>query len=335
MNLPRDLLATLLLLAACAEAPPPTAPEPLTLPAPPTLAAAPAPPDALARWNTGHVTAVDVRDELARQPEGTRPRQVVEALVDLDVVASAAAREGYWTHARVGVPWTRVLVKTLLKERFELDYDVSRVPAGDLARIWDEHKDVRIKFDHFDALEVGDVQYLCCTKRYTDCDPDATAACIEKSRPVVEAIFDRHFAGREHNEFSLKYLAEKVLQPNDPRVAFMRYSFYYDPSLPWEAQKKFHTYNRAIVEAAAGMQVGTVGRPVASNNGLHILYLMRHDPAVHRDLTDPEVEATVREKVLPGYRQRDLAILMDELMLKTGMRLRDEVVAGLPLGLRR
>jgi len=332
--MPRPVLV-LLLLAGCAETPVAPTSEGLTLPAAPVASATAAPEGSPARWNGGCVTAIDVRDELPRQPAGTTARDVVDALVDLDVVAAAAAKEGYWTTGQIGVPWTRLLVKTLLKERFELDYDVSRVPAGDLTRIWDEHKDVRIKFDHFDAFEVGDVQYLCCSKRYTECDPEATAACIEKSRPVVEAIFEKHLAGREHNEFSLKYLAEKVLQPSDAHVAFMRYSFYYDPSLPWEEQKKFHTYNRSIVEAAAGLQVGTVGRPVASNNGLHILYLLRHDPAVHRDLTDPEVEATVREKVLPGYRQRDLAILIDELMLKAGMRLRDEVVASLPLGMRR
>jgi len=331
----RAVVLPLALLLACAG----TAPAPLAgglaLPPPPTEPAAPAESPAVATWGAARITTADVARELAHQPAGTNARAVAEALVDLDVVAAAAARDGYWSPEDLQVPWARLLVKAFLKDRFELDYDTSRVPEGDLARIWDEHKEVRIQFDHYDSIEVADVQYLCCARRYTDCDAAATAACIEKSRPLVEAIFERHVTGREHNEFSLKYLAEKVLQPADAHVAFMRYSFFYDPSLPWEEQRKFHQYNRAIVETAAATPLHAVSRPVASNNGLHLLYVMKHEPAVHRDLTDPEVVATVREKALPSYRQRDLVVLMDDLMLKASLKLHDEVVAAVPVGFRR
>ncbi len=318
----KSSLVLALLLVACA------APEATVVET--SLALPPAP-----GLPTASPTSEAVAAELALQPEGTRPREVAEALLDLDVVSAAAARDGYWTPAALEIPWTRLLAKALLKERFEQDYDESRVPEGDLARIWDEHKEIRIQFDHYDSIEVADVQYLCCAKRYTDCDAAATAACIEKSRPVVDALFEEHVAGREHNEFSLKYLAEKVLQPRDPHVAFMRYSFFYDPSLPWDEQKKFHQYNRAIVEAAAATPVHDVARPVASNNGLHILYVMKHEPGVHRDVSDPEVEATVRQKALPSYRQRDLVILMDDLMLKAGLKIHEEVATTVPLGFRR
>jgi hypothetical protein len=325
------LLASL----ACAEHAAPAVQARVPLPPAPSARTAPADEAALARWRGGHLGAADLRLELSRHPDGTTARDVAEALIDLDVVAGAAAADGYWSPERLLIPWTGLLVKTLLRERFELDYDVSRVPAADLARLWEERKDVRMRFDHFDAIEVADVQFLCCARRYTDCDAAATAACIEESRPRVDALWERHVAGREHNEFSLKHLVEQVLQPADARIAFMRYAFFFDPSRPWEEQKQFHTYNRNIVEAAARTPVGTVARPVASNNGLHVLYVMRHDPAVHRALTEPEVEATLREKVLPGYRQRDLAILVDELMLKAGVRIVDEALASLPLGLRR
>lgn len=322
-------------LIRCAEPPPPVVQARVPLPPAPSSRTAPADETALANWRGGHLSAAELRLELSRQPDDTTARDVAEALIDLDVVAATAATDGYWAPERLLVPWTGLLVKTLLRERFELDYDVSRIPATDLARLWEERKDVRMRFDHFDAIEVADVQYLCCARRYTDCDAAATAACIEESRPRVDALWERHVAGREHNEFSLQHLFEQVLQPADARVAFMRYAFFYDPSRPWEQQKQFHTYNRNIVEAAARTPVGTVARPVASNNGLHILYVMRHDPAVHRDLTDPEVDATLREKVLPGYRQRDLAILVDELMLKAGVRVIDEALASLPLGVRK
>ena len=331
----RPSLCLWLVLTACAGgAPAPTSTTTLLLPPAPEQRPQEGAP-ALATWNGGGLTASDVSDELSRQPAGTAPREVAEALVDLDVVVAAAAREGYWSAERLEIPWTRLLVKAFLRDRFELDYDASRVPEADLKRAWDEMKEVRIQFDHYDAIEVADVQYLCCAKRHTECDAAATRACIEASRPTVDALYERYFAGREHNEFSFKYLAEQVLQPTDRHVAFMRYSFYYDPASSWEDQKKFHQYNRNIVETSAVTPVHAITRPVASNNGLHILYVIKHDPGVHLDLSAPEVQATVREKALPGYRQRDLAILMGDLMLKASLKVHDATAGAIPLGFGR
>jgi hypothetical protein len=243
-------------------------------------------------------------------------------------VAARAARAGYWSEERLGRAYRRALAQAFLQDRFEARYDASQVPREDLVRIYGE-KNVRILYDHFDSYRVADVQFVCCGTHYSQCKASETQACIDANLPVMQAIYEEHVVGRAHNGRSLQVLAEEVLASKYPQIKYMTYSFFYNPGVAYEQQKGYYLYNRNVVQAAAVTPAGKTARPVASNNGLHIVHVLDHLPAVHRTLEDPEVEQDILERVLPGYRQRDAAIFLDSLRSQHGVQVHPEALEKL------
>jgi len=250
------------------------------------------------------------------------------AQAHLEAVAARAARQGYWSEERLGRHLRHALAQALLQDRFEARYDASQVPQEDLVRIFGE-KNVRILYDHFDSYRVADLQFVCCGTHYSQCKAAETQACVEANLPVMQTVYEEHIAGRAHNGRSLQVLAEEVLAARYPQIKYMTYSFFYNPDVSFEEQKGYYLYNRNVVQAAAATPVGQTARPVASNNGLHLVHVLDHLPAVHRTLEDPQVKQDILERVLPGYRQRDAAIYLDSLRAQHGVRLHPEALEKL------
>lgn len=320
-------------LLACAEPPAPDLDPTVPLPLAPGRHTPATPDDALATWAGGALAAGDLAGDLAGYPEAPL-REVLDARIDLEIAAAAAAREGWWSPEHLGTPWRRLLAAALVEDRFETRYDASLVPDADLERMWGI-KNVRMVFDHFDSYEVADIQYQCCPYHYSQCAPEETRACIEAHRAMVEADWRSLIVGREHNQHSLRALVVDTLGPRDRAYTYGTYSFYYDPARPYNEQKGFHVFNQTIVETVAALEVGTCSAPVESRNGLHVLYLIKHDPAKHGRLTDPHVRDVLRAKVLPGYRERDFEMLVYNLRMSARAQRDDAALTRLILDVRR
>lgn len=315
------------------------------LPPPPGSASAAAPAaTALATVGGARITEQELAAQMALAPAETRTDDMLRSLIELEVVAQAAADAGYWSPEVLGKVWRRMLVKRFLKDRFERGYDDSQIPDADLERIW-QMKGIRMQFDHYDVYEVADLQFVCCASHFSQCDQGKTRACIDENMDLMTDIWQRHLKDRELNQHALRYLGEEELVGElggvrgrvpdaGERFKVMTYSFYFDPSKPYEEQKGYTVFNANVVAAVVATPVGETSPPIASNNGIHLLYVMSHKPGKHLDLEDKLVQDHIRGKVLPGYRQRDAAILIDSLMSQHGVKIDEEGLQALRLNLR-
>jgi hypothetical protein len=324
--LPRLLrcLPLALIALACAQpAPAPRGGHGLALPSPAPAPSAVGDP-VVARVGATAIPLSLLQDQVSRHGGDRRvdAQAVLDALVELEAVVAAAVDEGYWTGDRLSQDYRVVLAQSLLVDRFERQMDASRVPMADLERVF-KRQNVSLVYAHHDVFRVGDLQYVCCGDHYSVCDEEATQRCIEEQRALMTRIYEARVKGQAHNEHSLRYLAEEVLSPEHPEIKFMKYSFFFEQGVAYEQQAGYYKYNPNVVAAVVASEVGTAPSPVGSNNGLHIPFVLAHEPAEQRTLADPEVRIDIAERLLPGYRQRDLAILVDELMARHGVQIDD------------
>ncbi len=339
------MLSGVTFLAACAEPERPRIATGEHLPAPPGSAEASVPEaQTLAQVGGSRISAATLKTQLALAPETTSADDMLRSLVELEVIAQAAADTGYWSSEVLGKVWRRMLVRRFLEDRFEHDYDDTQIPNADLERMW-QMKGIRMQFDHYDVYEVADLQFVCCPTHYSQCEAGKTRACINENMALMTEIWKEHLEGREINAQALRYLGEEELPAQlggvrgrvpdaGERFKVMTYKFYYDPSKPYDQQKGYTVFNANVVATAVATPVTTTSGPVTSNNGIHLLHVMSHEPGKHLSLHDAAVQRHIRGKVLPGYRQRDAAILIDSLMSQYGVKLDEEGLRALHLGLR-
>lgn len=313
------LAALVAVAAACGEeeesvavaAAAPTLPA-VDSPRSPAWSPQPTPDDpAVATVNGVPILASQLRSALEEDGGDTPPAEVLDRLVELEMLAQAALEAGYWRPEIVLAPYESALVREILADRFLRKPPESYFDDRFLRELY-YRPSVRVKFDHVDAFRVADAQYVCCPKRYDECEEKVVDECIAQSEPIVREVFEdlRSLDNPDVQTFTARVQA---WEDQHPRLGVNTYSFFYNVNLPHEEQRGYNVVNENVAKAVMALAVGEVSAPVRSRNGWHILYLIEHDPEEHRTIDDPEVRREIIAELLPARQQAEYQAWMQAL----------------------
>lgn len=311
---PLLLLATGALLR-CGDAGPPPPKAPATA-APP---AAPSGPVAHAPWagagcggahgvaaavcvNGVAIAAGQIQAAWAAAPNSSRTA-VVQALVDAELVAQAAAAKGGWRAPEL----LRVARQTMVQ--LVLQHAMAAITPDTLALadIKTAYKtpDLRAHYDHVDAYFAVDAQILCCSGDPLQCGRrDDVAACIEKAAPIAQAAYTA-LLGDPPQTAEEMWGRTKALALRYPDLAAAEVHFFYDRNKPHDQQKGYDVMVEAFARPVTALQPGQLHEPIKSAFGWHIPYLHKIEPAMHKDWRDKAVRDEIAQHIVLPVQQRD------------------------------
>lgn len=226
----------------------------------------------------------------------TEPAVLLERAIEVELLARRALELGYYQADIVQEAQERAMVQLLLKRRIS-DHPPEEFFNEELVRSVFYNPSVRVKFDHVDIFKVADAQYLCCPGAPGSCKTEEFEACMSEGEPKmreVQADLVRRTQGAE----SFGLLTHEW-ELDVSRLALKNYSFFYNVNLPHEEQKGYDIINENVARTTMTLEVGEISKPVQSENGWHIIYLVEHIPEEHRGPDDPEVRAQIIERLLP------------------------------------
>lgn len=256
-----------------------------------------------------------VRSQVQRalEDEGAdaTPRSVLERLIDLEVLAQEALAAGFYRPDVVQEVFESALARELLAERFTRRPPESFFTTEMIRHIYYDPR-VRLEFDHVDAFKVADAQFVCCPRRFDECDPVQFEECLQEEDPHVREVFADL---QSLDAPDVRTISERIGQWETQyrRLSLKNYSFFYNVNLPHEEQSGYDIINQNVARAAMSVEVGGIAAPVRSRNGWHIIYVARHDPEEHRTPDDPEVRSEIIAGALPKRQEAEYAAWLKAL----------------------
>lgn len=274
--------------------------------------------DVLACVDGAAITVGQFTSARKSYPAGTPPRAIVQALVDEEVLAHAAAKTlwGDWLQE----PIQRLLVSRLLQDVMERKMGPDQITPDDIQAAWSK-KAVRHTYDHPGVYAVTDAQIICCTGDVRQCaDAKDAIKCIEDMEPTARAL--------------VAYLAEnppQTVQEMHGRVgadsrfakaAVVDLTFFYDPTKPYAEQHGYVLMVEPFTAATLKLKPGEmVKEPVRSPFGWHVIRLTSAVAPEHRGLKDPGVLADLKKNLVPALRDEKVEKLAGELGKASGVEL--------------
>lgn len=252
-------------------------------------------------------------------PPGTPPRAILQALIDEELLAAEAARQGGWNPASLQTIYRQALVQALLKRTVE-SLGPAQVADADIQQAY-RHPDIRTRYDRAASYFVTDVQILCCTGDWQQCGKrDEVRACIERSEPTARRLHDEVLA---HAPATGLELAAQVRTwgAKFPDAAVAEVSFFYDKTKPYDQQKGYDLMVKEFALPVVEMKVGEIHPPIRSPFGWHIPRLDKIEPAVKKPWNDPDVRAEIARNIVPAIREREAIRLGFALMKQAGVEL--------------
>jgi hypothetical protein len=327
------LTAVASLFVACSAAPPPAPIKPPAFAAPQLprgpLPAAPwvatpctnstLPPGDLACVAGRPITRADFDRAWAAAEPGTTAPALLQALIDEELLAQAAAKKGLWASAVVGDAQRRAMAGEAL-ERAMAKVTPETIAPADMQKAY-RFPQIIVRYDHVDAWFVIDGQMLCCTGDAKQCSQrDEVRTCIEETGPRAKAVYAALMADPPQSSTEL-FARLKILGETRPDLGAAPVHFYYDKTKHYEEQKGYDVMIKEFAEAVVTMQPGQIHEPVRSAFGWHIPYLERIEPAVHKPWNDPEVRAEISRNILTPIREREAQRYVFELHRQQGVEL--------------
>lgn len=276
-------------------------------------------PGELACVNGVAVTVADYERVRGDYPREATPAQVVEALVQAELLAGAAAAEGLWG------PWLQpalrvALAQQWLRRSFEPAHTAEKIAPADIALAF-RNPTIRVRYHRHTAYFVTDVQMLCCSGDWRQCNARKDVAeCIERFAPA---------AARLHQLLSLDPPASgpelearvAALREQFPDATTAVVQFYYDKSKSYDQQEGYDLMVEPFSLAVVELQPGQLSAPIRSPFGWHIARLDRLEPALRGKPEDPTVRDDIARNILPLVRQRDLQKELFARMAELGVRI--------------
>ena len=276
---------------------------------------------AVARVNGVPIVRTQVERALEAAQEDRSPRELLEGLIEMEVLAQAALEKGYY-RPDVILPVLRpALVAELLAGTFVRPGPENFFTDEVLRALYYEPS-IRVKFDHVDVFRVMDAQFTCCPGHYEDCDPAEFDACMKEEAPHVEEVRKELTQLATDGDSFQKLVEEWKL--TYPRLSFKSYSFFYNVNLPHSEQHGYNIFNENIARASMQLEVGQLSPPVRSRNAWHVLYLVDHIPEDHRTIEDESVRREIMEKALPQKLKAEYRAWADGLRERYGAQVYPE-----------
>lgn len=251
-------------------------------------------------------------------PPGTQPRAIVQALIDEEILAAAAAKTlwGDWLQE----PLRRQMVAHLLENQFEQEFGVAQITAEDVKVAW-ANKQVRHTYDRPGVYAVTDAQIICCSGDYKQCgESTEAAACIDQLEPTARALAD-HLA-QNPPQTPQEMHGRVGADPRFAKAAVVDLTFFYEPSKPYAQQKGYALMVEPFTEATLKLKPGEITRaPVRSQFGWHVIRLESAVAPAHKGVEDPQVLADLKKNLVPALRDEKVERLVGELGKASGVEL--------------
>ena len=299
-----------------------------TLPAPPAPVACALPlgPDVLACVGGRAITRAAYTAAAPHYPAGTPPRAIVQALVDEQLLTSAALQAGRW-NADLRPDADRALAGQLLTKAVARAVTPERVDQADVVQAF-KNPQVHLRYQHATGYFVHDAQLLCCSGDWRQCQKrDEVRTCIDQNEAQARRLFGRLQADppRSGPEMEARGAA---LRGEFPTLAVAAVEFWYDKSKRYEDQKGYDLMVREFALPVVELQPGQMASgPVRTPFGWHIPRLDRIEPAANLSPADPAVRREIAGKIVDAVREREAQRFVFELFRRYGVKFYYEAVA--------
>lgn len=244
-------------------------------------------------------------DQAQREhPPGTAARATLQALIDEEVLAQAAAAGNLWT-AWLAPLQRRAMVARLLQRTQEDALPPAKVSAVDVQTAY-KNPNIRLRFDHAAGYFATDVQLLCCKGDWRQCEKrEEVRACIDKTASQAHALHRLLAADPPRSSAELKSRVA-LLVPQFPLVAVQDVEFWYDKSKSYAQQKGYDLMVEQFAVPVVEMQPGELAQPIRTPFGWHLPRLTRIEPEMHKPWHDPAVRSDIAEHIVDAVREREV-----------------------------
>ena len=245
-------------------------------------------------------------DLLAVHPvrSGATLAESLEVLVDRAVAVQEALAGEFEPRFELRLAWRKALARRWVTRRFTEEFTPETIPVEALHSVWEVKW---FLWDHMNTYYVLDAQVICCHTHASECDAAATGACMDENLDMMENLHRVLVEEGVRTPGDFHRVREAFVAAHGVPVAGMQYAFQYDHSKPYEEQRGYDLYDRGVVLAVKDMAVDTFSPVVRSDHGLHILFLDRFLPEVHKTFDDPEVRAEIAGKSYPAFQEKEAA----------------------------
>ncbi len=250
--------------------------------------------------------SVSEADLLAIHPvrPGATVAESLEVLVDRMVAVQAGLDGDFAPRFELLLSWRKALARRWVTKRFTEDFSPETISEARIRAVWE----VRwFLWDHMDTFYVLDAQNICCFAHANECDPDVVRRCQDEKMDLMENLH-RVFVERSVSDAgTFNKVAEDFAAAHGVDVKVMKYAFQYDHSKAHSEQRGYDLYDPTISAAMKGMEVGTFTKVIRSRQGLHLVFLFKFLPEIHKTFDDPEVRAEIAANAFPGFQEREAA----------------------------
>ncbi len=243
-------------------------------------------------------------------PAGTPPRAIVQALVDEEILAHAAAKTlwGDWLQE----PLHRLLVGRLLQDQMEAKLGPDQISPDDVKAAW-AVKQVRHSYDRPEIYTVTDAQLICCTGDFRQCsEAESAVKCVNEMEPTARALAAYL---NENPPQTVQEMHGRVgADPRFAKAAVVEVSFFWEPTKSYAEQKGYTLMVESFTQATLKLKPGEITRePVRSPFGWHVIRLDTYVPASHKGLEDPAILADLKKNLVPALRDQKVQKLISDL----------------------
>ena len=326
-------------LAACGpEAPPP---EPAAAPTAVTAVRLPAGPDApdwtsesdpVATVGGVAITAADVR-AVMNAAAITDPKEALGRAIEVEVVAAAAAADGVDHFYGELLPrYQQALVQALLKQRLEVELVPETVPMAYVKQAF-MHKEVRKRYDHWDAFYMRDIQWICCQSgAWCRTNQDKFEGCFAQGAQVMAQVLRDLKAADIRDEHQYEEWFNENWRRKYPELQYEEYGFYFDMSRTWDQNTNVFRMSKEVTEASIALKIGEHSGVTKDPFGYHIVYLAMHIPEQRKSPEDPEVRDEIAANIIEQVRSAEFLELVQKEVRERKIVTFDEALTALRRG---
>ena len=272
------------------------------------------------------ITRTMLERELALRGDGADPRAVLESIIEFELLARKAFDTGLYTKDVVGRPVAKALVRRLIHEEMNTSLGHEDIPAEAVEQAYGM---ARTRYQHFEVFDVVDAQVLCCPAENPDaCYQDIfdnveerrnhVADCFRTIEPMWETLRSKVQGAKTKEEFRLLVDSAFLdLPPPEAKLTFRldpklhEYDFQYDVETAYDPQFeviRYQVFYKEIMDGAketwfgSGRETPAVSPVIRTPLGLHLLFIGDVRPRKNQPLSDPNVQAELRERLFPQFR---------------------------------
>jgi len=250
--------------------------------------------------------AISEDDLLAVHPvrSGAGLDESLEVLVDRVVSVQAGLDGDFEPRFDLLLTWRRALARRWITQRFTRDFTPEMIPDQMLRAVWEVKW---FLWDHMNTYYVLDAQYICCREKAGLCEEAVTATCRDENLDLMENLLQVFVEEGVVDTVAFTSVTRDFASSHDVPVTVAEYAFQYDHSKPHDQQRGYDQYAESISLAVEDMEVGTFSTVIRSEFGLHIVFLYKFLPEIHKSLADPEVRMEIAEKSYPALQRKEAA----------------------------